>query len=123
MAKNCEKRNIFSIRNTHAIILFNANINKENRDGSVIATLHTSLEILKDCYKNDLRKGFHARIFGDLVIKFYEIYGYEEVEKYVETANEWLKIEMQSKSNGNRSVKKMRQIQKDIEKKIIIPNS
>ena len=123
MAKNCEKRNIFSIRNTHAIILFNANINKENRDGSVIATLHTSLEILKDCYKNDLRKGFHARIFGELVIKFYEIYGYEEVEKYVETANEWLKIEMQSKSNGNRSVKKMRQIQKDIEKKIIIPNS
>ena len=84
-AKNCEKRNIFSIRNTHAIILFNANISKENEDGSVIATLHQSLEILKDCYKNDLRKGFHARIFGELVLKFYETYGYDEVEKYVET--------------------------------------
>ena len=122
-AKNCEKRNIFSIRNTHAIILFNANISKENEDGSVIATLHQSLEILKDCYKNDLRKGFHARIFGELVLKFYETYGYDEVEKYIETANEWLEIEMASKSNGNTSIKKMRQVKKDIEKKIILPNS
>lgn len=122
MAKNCEKRNIFSIRNTHAIILFNANINKESSDGSVIATLHQSLEILKDCYKNDLRKGFHARIFGELVLKFCAVYGYDEVEKYVETANEWLEIEIASKSNGNASIKKMRQIKKDIEKNIILPN-
>lgn len=121
-AKNCEKRNIFSIRNTHAIILFNANISKENEDGSVIATLHQSLEILKDCYKNDLRKGFHARIFGELVLKFYETYGYDEVEKYVETAIEWLDIEMKSKSNGKTSIKKMRQVKKDIEKKIILQN-
>ena len=121
-AKNCEKRNIFSIRNTHAIILFNANIGKENEDGSVIATLHQSLEILKDCYKNDLRKGFHARIFGELVLKLYETYGYDEVEKYIETANKWLEIEMASKSNGNSSIKKMRQVKKDIEKKIILPN-
>ena len=122
-AKNCEKRNIFSIRNTHAIILFNANISKENKDGSVIATLHQSLEILKDCYKNDLRKGFHARIFGELLLKFYEIYGYDEVEKYIEIANEWLQIEISSKNNGNTSIKKMREIKNDIEKKIILPNS
>lgn len=121
-AKNCEKRNIFSIRNTHAIILFNANIGKENEDGSVIATLHQSLEILKDCYKNDLRKGFHARIFGELVLKFYEVYGYDEVEKYVDIANEWLDTEMASKSNGNASVKKMRQVKKEIEKNIILIN-
>lgn len=122
-AKNCDKRNIFSIRNTHAIILFNANINKENGDGSVVATLHQSLEILKDCYKNDLRKGFHALKFGEFVIKLYDIYGYDEVEKYVETANEWLEIEMASKNNGNTSIKKLRQVKKDIEKKIILPNS
>ena len=122
-AKNCEKRNIFSIRNTHAIILFNANISKENEDGSVIATLHQSLEILKDCYENDLRKGFHARIFGELVLKFYEAYGYDEVEKYIERAINWLEIEMASKNNSNTSIKKMRQIKKEIEKKIILPNS
>ena len=81
------------------------------------------MEILKDCYKNDLRKGFHARIFGELVLKFYETYGYDEVEKYIQTANEWLEIEMASKSNGNTSIKKMRQVKKDIEKKIILPNS
>ena len=121
-AKNCERRNIFSIRNTHAIILFNANINKENKDGSIIATLHQSLEILKDCYKNDLRKGFHARIFGELVLKLYETYGYDEVEKYVDTAYEWLDKEMASKNNGGASIKKMRQIKKDIERKILLPN-
>lgn len=122
-AKNCEKKNIFSIRNTHAIILFNSNISKENEDGSVIATLHQSLEILKDCYENDLRKGFHARIFGELVLKFYEAYGYDEVEKYIETAFNWLEIEMASRNNSNTSIKKMRQIKKEIEKKIILPNS
>lgn len=121
-AKNCERRNIFSIRNTHAIILFNANIGKENEDGSVVATLHQSLGILKDCYENDLRKGFHARIFGELILKFYETYGYEEVERYIETAVEWLDKEILSKSNGNTSVKKMRQVKRDIEKKIIQPN-
>lgn len=121
-AKNCEKRNIFSIRNTHAIILFNANIGKENKDGSVVATLHQSLGILKDCYENDLRKGFHARIFGELILKFYETYGYEEVEKYIETAVEWLDTEISSKNNGNTSIKKMRQVKRDIEKKIIQPN-
>ncbi len=121
-AKNCEKRNIFSIRNTHAIILFNANIGKENTDGSVIATLHQSLGILKECYENDLRKGFHARVFGELILKLYEVYGYEEVEKYVEIAIEWLNKEMLSKSNGNSSIKKMRQVKKDIERKIIQSN-
>lgn len=122
-AKNCEKRNIFSIRNTHAIILFNANISKENKDGSVIATLHQSLEILKDCYTNDLRKGFHARIFGELLLKFYETYGYDEVEKYVGIANEWLENEMASKNNGSTSIKKMRQVKREIEKKIILSNT
>lgn len=121
-AKNCERRNIFSIRNTHAIILFNANIEKENRDGSIITTLHQSLEILKDCYENDLRKGFHVRIFGELILKFYEIYGFEEVEKYVETAVEWLDKELLSKSNSNSSIKKMRQVKRDIERKIVQPN-
>lgn len=118
-AKNCERKNIFSIRNTHAIILFNANIGKENNDGSVVATLHQSLGIIKDCYENDLRKGFHARIFGELILKFYDIYGYEEVEKYVEIAVEWLEKESLSKSNGKTSIKKMRQVKRDIEKKII----
>lgn len=121
-AKNCVKNNIFSIRNTHAIILFNANINKENKDGSVIATLHQSLEILQDCYKNDLRRGFHARIFGELVLKLYDTYGYDEVEKYVETADEWLANEIISKNNGNTSIKKMKQIKKELESKVILPN-
>ena len=98
------------------------NINKENKDGSVIATLHQSLEILQDCYKNDLRRGFHARIFGELVLKLYDTYGYDEVEKYVETADEWLANEIISKNNGNTSIKKMKQIKKELESKVILPN-
>lgn len=102
--------------------MFNANINKENNDGSVIATLHQSLEILQNCYENDQRKGFHAQMFGELVLKLYDAYGYNEVEKYVETANKWLENEMNSKNNGNASIKKMRDIRKKIEDSIIIPN-
>lgn len=78
--------------------------------------MHQSLEILKDCYKNDLRNGFHARIFGELVLKFYEVYGYDEVEEYVDIANEWLDTEMASKSNGNASVKKCVKLRRKLKK-------
>lgn len=122
MAKNCRRSNIFSIRNTHAIILFNANINKEDDDQSVVATLHQSMGILEDCYKNDLRKGYHARIFGEHLLKFYESYGYQEVERYIETAVEWLDNEISSDCNGKSSKKKMRQTKANIENKIIKPN-
>ena len=122
VARTCARKNIFSIRNTHAIILFNANINKEDADKSVIQTLHDSMEILADCYKNDLRKGFHAKIFGEFVLKFYAQYGYEEVEKYVDISVEWLKNEINSKNNGINSIEKMKKIKKRIEKEIIFAN-
>ena len=122
LAMNCKKKNIFSIRNTYAIILFNANINKDNSDGSVIGTLHQSLGILQDCYKNDLRKGFHAKMFGEFVIKLYNSYGYYEVEKYVDIAYEWLTTELDSKNNTDRTKKEMRKICKQLETLIILPN-
>lgn len=122
LAMNCKKRNVFSIRNTYAIILFNANINKDNSDGSIIGTLHQSLGILQNCYQNDLRKGFHAKVFGEFVLKFYNAYGYDEVEKYVDTAHEWLSTEMESRNNTERTKREMQQIRKEIETKIMLPN-
>lgn len=93
-AKNNSSKNIFSIKNTHAIILFNANIDSLYRDEySVLSTLHESLDIIEDCYKNDRRKSYHARVFGELVLKLYKIYGFEVSEKYLVKAYEWLDVE------------------------------
>ena len=43
-----------SIRNSHAAILFRANINRPDEDGLVTKTLQESMEILKDCYAYDV---------------------------------------------------------------------
>lgn len=114
-AKNFTKKNIFSIENTHAIILFRANINKESSDSSVIDTLHNSMEILQNCYKKDRRKSYHAIVFGEQIKWLYEKYGYGEVEPYVSTAITWLDKEILSDKTGLKSNKKMRRIKATIQ--------
>ncbi|KJS11160.1 MAG: hypothetical protein VR67_15595 [Peptococcaceae bacterium BRH_c8a] len=98
-AKNNSPFNSFSIRNTHAIILFNANFEIEDKDGSVLQLLCESLNILKECYNNDKRKGFHAKIFADLSLKLYSVYP-EVAYEYIELAYNWLSNEKGNPDNG-----------------------
>lgn len=81
----------FSIRNSHAIILFNANINK-NGDG-VRAELDRSMRILERCMKADSRKRFHANTYGNQSIRYYERFQDEQSLEYLNQALEWLNRE------------------------------
>ena len=85
------RHNSFSIENTHAIIMFNANLHQaESGDTSILPLLYESMDILKKCFEADRRKGFHAKIFADQAIKIYEFYGFESAEKYLIIAFDWL---------------------------------
>lgn len=84
-------RRFFSIENTHAIILFKANINANSNDPSIRATLDKSMQILKDCYKEDQRKTYHAFTFGEQALEYFTKYPDKVAKEYLILAKEWIK--------------------------------
>ena len=92
-----------SIWNSHARILFQANIDRQETNGIVKKTLQESMEILKECYAYDQRKAYHAQIFADQSLSYDYRYGREEAQGYLETALSWLGEE-RVKSHWNREV-------------------
>lgn len=78
----------FSIRNSHAVILFNANI--EKNDGNVREQLDKSMLILEKCMNADSRKRFHARIYASQAVQYYGRFNDEKAVSYLKTARSWL---------------------------------
>ena len=83
-------RRFFSIENTHAIILFKANIDLLSNDLSVRDTLDKSMRILIECYKEDQRKTYHAMVFAEQSIQYYTKYPNEKAIEYLNLAKNWL---------------------------------
>jgi len=80
------KAGAWTIRNSHAIILFKANIDApEDTDGTVESTLRRSMAILEDCYRKDRRKAYHATVFAQQAIKYNERYRDEQGAEYLTT--------------------------------------
>ena len=95
-----------SIRNSHAVILFEANIDRPETDGIVKQTLQESMEILKECYTYDQRKAYHAQVFADHSLRYDNRFGRSQAQDYLETALSWLKEE-QHKSPWHREVARL----------------
>lgn len=87
------KNRIFSIRNSHSIILFSANINGDDSSATVRDTLDRSMQILSECYKNDKRKIYHASTFANQSLQYYGKYHDTVAEDYLETAFKWVSVE------------------------------
>ncbi len=83
-------KRFFSIENTHAIILFKANINVVSNDSSIQDTLDKSMQILIECYKEDQRKTYHAMVFAEQSIEYYTKYPNEKAIEYLNLAKNWL---------------------------------
>lgn len=79
-----------SINNSHAVILFKANIDREDTDGTVRRTLKQSMDILQECYAYDKRKTYHALVFGEQALKYFEVYADETAISYLQKAKKWL---------------------------------
>lgn len=84
----------FSIRNSHAIIMFEANYDVSSLDAQ--CAMDRSMEILRNCYKNDKRRTFHAITFANQAIKYSNKYATLTARGYLQTSKEWLEEERKS---------------------------
>ena len=99
-------KRFFTIENTHAIILFKANINSNDTDLNVRSTLDKSMGILKKCYVEDKRKTYHAITFAEQAISYHTKYPDEISTEYMQLAKGWLK-EIQIERRWNRQAKEL----------------
>ncbi len=83
----------FSIRNSHAIILFDANINSTEESTSIRAQLDKSMDILEKCINDDKRKVFHAIRYAEQAKEYFNRFFDEKSIAYIIKAKEWLKKE------------------------------
>ncbi len=86
----------FSIRNSHAIIVFDANYNVETQDA--VEQLDKSMEILHKCFNDDMRKTFHARTYADQALRYYRKYNNTKAIEYLKQSQEWLQGEIGNKA-------------------------
>lgn len=83
----------FSIRNSHAIILFDANINSKEENSNIRQELDRSMSILERCITDDKRKVFHAIRYAEQTIEYANRYFDEKTKRYIEKAIDWLRSE------------------------------
>lgn len=103
---------VFSIRNSHAIILFNANIDLARRDPrnfDIRKTLDESMSILEDCYRREhiARKTYHALTFGNQALDYWHVYRDDTAKHYLETAITWLHDEKKRAPWRMRDIKRL----------------
>lgn len=83
----------FSIRNSHAIILFDANISSREQNSSIQGQLDKSMEILEKCYHSDYRKNFHAIRYANQALQYHDRYNDSKAVTYLNNSHRWLKEE------------------------------
>lgn len=83
----------FSIRNSHAIILFEANINSKEETFDIRSQLDRSMNILEKCYFDDKRRTFHAIRYGEQAIQYNDRYFDNKSFDYLKNASKWLSEE------------------------------
>ncbi|MGA2352770.1 MAG: SIR2 family protein [Terracidiphilus sp.] len=104
-----------SIRNTHAIILFNANVNALESDGTKRNMLDRSMGILAECYKSDSRKVYHAVTFADQSIQYFDLYADQPAQKYLETSAKWLRDEARTNAWNRSVLRLLRQVERRLQ--------
>ena len=98
---------ISAIKNSHAGILFSANIGLAS-DGNTSARVYLdqSMEILTECYRRDARKTYHALRFADQALTYWKVYGDSRAVSYLETSRDWLSAQA-TDSDWNRNVERL----------------
>lgn len=89
------KDRFFSIRNSHAIILFEANINSKEESSAIRSQLDRSMSILERCYNDDKRRAFHVIRYAEQTKEYAKRYFDETTKHYIQTAIRWLRSEVE----------------------------
>lgn len=86
----------FSIRNSHAIILFDANYELNTMDA--VKQLDKSMRILQKCYNDDMRRMFHAMTYTNQAIRYFKRLPQDVKSiEYLKLAKDWLVSEKKDK--------------------------
>lgn len=100
-----------SVRNTYAVILFNANYDKSLSAPGVLSSLDESMEALQKCYTDDLRKAYHAKVYADQAIRYFDkVRSPEKCIEYLEQAANWLENELKSRTNDRSITQLLRRV-------------
>ncbi len=91
-AKTMTNDKHFSIRNSHAIILFDANYEIDSKEAEF--QLQRSMKILHKCYKDDQRRTFHAKTYADQALRYFKKYHDKQAVEYLEQSKVWLTDEL-----------------------------
>ncbi|MFZ3088587.1 MAG: SIR2 family protein [Methylotenera sp.] len=103
-----------TVRNTYAIILFEANYDKPLNQ-NVISTLDESMEILEKCHHIDSRKIYHAKIFAEQALKYSKKFpSSSNARKYLAKSEEWLIEELKVRTGDRKMISLLRNIKQEI---------
>lgn len=85
------KKKIFSIANTHAIIMFEMNMNinavDKNEESLLKSTIEQSFNTLEFCITQDVRVNYHVVTYARNAIRYYERFGIDQyADKYIQSA-------------------------------------
>lgn len=120
----CQKK-IFSIANTHAIMMFEKNMAVDAKDKKELQmqknTINRSFATLEYCMTQDIRVNNHALTYARNAVRYYEKFGKdEEAQNYIESAIKQLEIILESKEYiyrvTQREMKSLLQNLKEIKK-------
>jgi len=101
-----------SVRNTYAVILFNANYDKPVSAPGVISSLDESMGTLQKCYKDDLRKAYHAKVYSDQAVRYFDkLRNSEKSIEYLDQAAAWLENELRSRRDDRSIMQLLRRVQ------------
>lgn len=92
-----ELPNNFSVKNSEAILLFEAN--KRKKTDLALSKMDEAMSILEDCYTNDKRKVYHAQKYADFALILHKEF---KVSKYIEKSISWIKEIMDKKDSLSR---------------------
>jgi hypothetical protein len=85
------------IRNTHAIILFDANLAFASTSGEARRSLEQAMQILQQCRTQDKhRTSYHAYTFAEQACDYFDLFPDEKGKQYLLAAEKWLKEEMRN---------------------------
>ena len=86
----------FSIRNSHAIILFDSNYEVDTSEA--IMQLDKSMKILQQCFYDDKRRLFHALTYAKQAIRYFKRLPHSAKSmEYLKQARDWLASEQSDK--------------------------
>lgn len=107
---------VFTIRNSHARILFEANYPFALNSGDKVrAQLDQSMQTLIECYRSDRQKIYHALRFAEQAVRYHDVYADQQSKEYLRNADEWLREQSQSAAWNRRIPQMQREVRRRLD--------